>query len=51
MLEVSLINFVIFYVISINLYGFIVFGLDKRYAKTGRRRISEHQLLTIALYG
>ncbi|NCQ81544.1 DUF1294 domain-containing protein [bacterium] len=37
------------YMIGINLLCFAMFGVDKRKAKAGRRRISEKTLLTRSL--
>lgn len=38
----------ILYIILINIYGFIIMGIDKNLAKKHKRRISENTLFTIA---
>lgn len=37
--------------LAVNLFAFLLFGADKRRAKTDRRRIPEKTLLTAALLG
>ena len=37
--------------VVVNLWTFLCFGLDKAYAESGRRRLSESSLLTLALIG
>jgi len=39
------------YVVAINFAAFAAFGIDKMLAEAGRRRISEANLLTLALVG
>ena len=39
------------YYICINIIAFILYGLDKKYAREGRWRISEKTLLGIAMVG
>ena len=39
------------YYISVNVIAFILYGLDKKYAREGRWRIPEKTLLGIALIG
>lgn len=39
------------YLISINLISFILFGIDKRYAKQHRWRISERKLFLFLIMG
>lgn len=46
----DLILIILFFVL-INLLGFILMGLDKRYAQKQSYRISEKTLLLIALFG
>ena len=39
------------YYICVNIIAFILYGLDKKYAREGRWRISEKTLLGIAMIG
>ena len=38
-------------ILLLNLVTFVVYGIDKYKAKRGKWRISEHTLLTLALFG
>lgn len=44
-------NYLIFYLIGINIATFIVYGIDKHKAKKAKWRISEAKLLTLAVIG
>lgn len=44
-------RWLIYYIIVINVVSFLVYGLDKWKAKTGRWRIPERTLLILALIG
>jgi uncharacterized membrane protein YsdA (DUF1294 family) len=44
-------NFIVLYLLLINLIGFIVMGADKRKAKRRSRRVSEKRLFLTALAG
>ncbi|HWR19273.1 MAG TPA: DUF1294 domain-containing protein [Clostridia bacterium] len=43
--------YLIAYLIFINLFGFILMGLDKRLAQKSARRIRERTLFLIAIFG
>ncbi len=45
------IEFIIGYLVAINLVGFIAMAVDKSKAKRRARRISEKSLLTLAILG
>ena len=44
-------QFVILYLIIINLLGFAIMGIDKKKAKMGNRRIPENTLFAFAFLG
>lgn len=44
-------NGIMIYLVLINLFTFLLYGLDKWYARTHRYRISERMLLLLALFG
>lgn len=43
--------FAIYYLLAINLYTFIIYGIDKQKAKKGKWRIPESSLLLSAVFG
>lgn len=48
----QIIQFLLLYLLIINIYGFVIMGLDKRKAAKGQWRISEKRLLgTAAAFG
>ena len=44
-------GFIVLYSLCVNVIAFILYGLDKKYAREGRWRIPEKTLLGIALIG
>ena len=44
-------NFILHYLLFVNLLAFVLFGLDKYRARKSRRRISENTLLAFAVAG
>ena len=44
-------QWIAFYLIGINLFGLILFALDKVKAKSGKRRIAEKALFFVAVIG
>lgn len=44
-------EWLVYYLIAINFVAFAAFGIDKAFAESGRRRISESRLLSWALMG
>ncbi len=43
--------FAIYYLLGVNLYTFIIYGIDKQKAMKGKWRISESSLLLPAVFG
>ena len=50
-MNLTVIQIVLLYVLSVNLGGFIAFGIDKRRSARSKWRIPEATLLTFALLG
>ena len=46
-----MLQYLIIYLIGINLFTYIVFYVDKKKAQKGKRRISEKELLQLSLIG
>ncbi|WP_247713467.1 DUF1294 domain-containing protein [Qipengyuania sphaerica] len=46
-----MVELLVYYLIAVNLGGFVAFGLDKEFAETGSWRISETTLLAFAFLG
>lgn len=44
-------RFLLYYLLAVNIAAWILYGLDKWKAKSGKRRISERTLLLTALAG
>ena len=44
-------NYLIIYIITINILSFVMFGIDKWKAKKRKYRISEKTLLSVAIIG
>lgn len=49
--EIFTIKNIIIYLLSINLFGFLIMWIDKRRAKKGEWRISENTLFFVTLLG
>ena len=41
----------LWYFIGINFFSFLIYGLDKYYAIKNKYRVSEYQLLILAIFG
>ena len=46
-----MLQYLIIYLIGINLFTYIAFSVDKKKAQKGKRRISEKELLQLSLIG
>ena len=44
-------RYIFYYLIFINFFSFLIYGIDKRMAKEKRRRISENKLFFCSLLG
>ena len=44
----EMMNIILYYLLAVNIATFLLYGLDKYKAKTGKWRISEATLLTMA---
>lgn len=51
MITYNILAYLSVYLMVINLYGLIIMWTDKRYAKSGKWRIAEKQLMFIGLLG
>ncbi len=50
-LEIIPLNYILIYLVLINLLSFIMFWLDKRYAQNGEWRIPEKSLIIVSILG